>query len=403
MQQTTRDLRRHNRAALLSHLYRHGPGSRLELMQASGLSSASVSNVVSDLISDGLVAEAGSENSDGGRPRTLLQVRPDVGHVVGVDVGETHLQAGLFDFTLATIASVTFPIADTRLVPERVAELAATAIEAVVAKAGPHGPVLGIGVGVPGAVKPDGLVHAPTLGWSGVPFPSMLATGIAESLGGAPLYVDNCARTLGQAEMWRGAGRGAERAVIALLGVGIGAAFATDSRSGMTSTTSEWGHTIIQAGGAACRCGSRGCLEAYVGAEAILADYRSLAGAQPFVAVGTEAMLAELVGRAAAPGSAGPGAAATALTTASDYLGIGISNLINLLAPDRVVLSGWAGETLGPAILPQVRAAVDRYALSYMSGQTVIELGQLGQEAVALGAATLPIVELLAAGGRLPA
>lgn len=385
-QQTTRDLRRHNRAALLTHLYLHGPTSRLELVQASGLSSGTVSNVVNDLVGDGLVAEAGAQESDGGRPRILLQVRPDVGHVVGVDVGETHLQVGLFDFALTTLATATYPIADTRLEPEQVVQLATTGIKEVAG----DGPLLGIGVGVPGAVKPDGLVYAPTLGWNGVPFPRMLAAEID-----VPLHVDNCARTLGQAEMWQGAGRGAERAIIALLGVGIGAAFATGTRSGVTSTTSEWGHTIIQAGGTPCRCGSRGCLEAYVGADAILDHYRTLPGAEPFAATGTEAMLAELVGRARERGPA-----ADALTRASEYLGIGIANLVNLLAPDRVVLSGWAGETLGAAILPQVRTAVQRYALPYMYGGTAIELGQLGQQAVSLGAATLPIVEVLSAGGR---
>ena len=76
MQQTTRDLRRHNRSALLSYLYLHGPGSRLELMHASGLSSATVSNVVSDLANDGLVMEAGSVESDGGRLELSRPVPP---------------------------------------------------------------------------------------------------------------------------------------------------------------------------------------------------------------------------------------------------------------------------------------------------------------------------------------
>jgi predicted NBD/HSP70 family sugar kinase len=374
-------------------LYLHGPGSRLELMRASGLSSATVSNVVSDLVNDGLVMEAGSVESDGGRPRTLLQVRPDFGQVVGVDIGETHLQVGLFDCALSTIATATYPIAETRLDPELVARLVLAGIGEVTTNARiDPGSLLGVGVGVPGAVQGDGLVHAPTLDWSAVPFPAMLRSGIV-----APLYVDNCARTLGQAEMWRGAGRGAERAIIALLGVGLGAAMTTGSNSyrGATSTTSEWGHTVIQVGGAACRCGSRGCLEAYVGAEAILERYRGLPGTEPFEASDTESQLSELVARAATAG-----AAAEALGATAEYLGIGIANLINLLSPDRVVLSGWAGATLGAAILPAVRDAVRRHTLSYMYGHTLIELGQLGQEAVALGAATLPIVELLATGNR---
>jgi len=362
-------------------------------MHASGLSSATVSNVVSDLVSDGLVEEAGSIDSDGGRPRTLLQVQPGYAQVIGVDVGETHLQVGLFDCALSTVETATYLIAETRLDPDLVARLVFAGVAEVTGKADvdPAG-VLGVGVGVPGSVQADGLVHAPTLGWSGVPFAAMLRSGIS-----APLYVDNCARTLGQAEMWRGAGRGADRAIIALLGVGLGAAMTTgsDSYHGATSTTSEWGHTVIQVGGLPCRCGSRGCLEAYVGAEAILDRYQGLPGAMAFETADTESRLSEVVARAAEPG-----AAAEALDITAEYLGIGIANLINLLTPDRVVLSGWAGATLGPAILPAVRDAVRRHTLDYMYGHTLIELGQLGQEAVALGAATLPIVDLLATTGR---
>lgn len=354
-------------------------------MRSSGLSSATVSNVISDLISDGMVAEAGSVDSDGGRPRTLLRVRPDFAQVVGVDIGETHVQVGLFDCTLATLETATYPIADTKLDPDRIAGLVIEGINAVTAGVDPRD-LLGVGVGVPGAVLTDGLVHAPTLRWSGVPLVSMLRPLIT-----APLYVDNCARTLGQAEMWRGAGRDASRAVIALLGVGVGAAVATgaDSYRSATSTTSEWGHTVIQVGGSACRCGSHGCLEAYIGADAILKRY-----GKRFTATTTEAKMAELVRKS----TTSPGREALAET--AEYLGIGIANLVNLLNPDRVVLSGWVSATLGPAILPAVRDAVKRHALPYLFAQTEIELGQLGNEEVAMGAATLPVVQMLATGAR---
>lgn len=362
-------------------------------MNASGLSSATVSNVISDLIADGVVVEAGSVESDGGRPRTLLQVRPDYGHVVGVDIGETHIEVGLFDCTLATITTATYPIAATGLDPEQVARLVLTGIDAVVATPGvDSSSLLGIGVGVPGAVQLGGLVHAPTFGWKSVPLGGMLEQKVP-----APLYVDNCARTLGQAEMWRGAGRGATRAIVALLGVGVGAAMSirSDSYQGATTTTTEWGHTVINVGGLPCRCGSRGCLEAYVGAEGILGRYLALPRSEPFEATDTESRLMELMDRAA-----GGGAAADALDTTAEYLGIGIANLVNLLTPDRVVLSGWVGMTLGARILPAVKDAVRRHALSYLYDQTDIELGQLGPEAVALGAATLPVVRFLTVGGR---
>ncbi|MFC0439692.1 ROK family protein [Kutzneria buriramensis] len=385
--QTTRELRRRNRSALLSRLYLQGRGSRLELVDQSGLSSSTVSNVISDLIADGVVEEAGSAESEGGRPRTVLQIRRDYGHVIGVDIGETHIEVGLFDCTLNTVATATYPIAG-NLDPTHVAELILAGIAEV--SANPVS-VMGIGVGVPGAVESDGLVHAPTFGWQGVPLAKMLADSVS-----APLYVDNCARTLGQAEMWRGAGRGATRAVIALLGVGVGAAMAveSDSQEGVSSSTTEWGHTVVHAGGLACRCGSRGCLEAYIGAEGILDRYLALAGSEPFTATDTESRMRELADRAELGGPA-----ADTLASTAEYLGIGIANLTNLVTPDCVVLSGWVSLSIGHTILDAVRESARRHSLAYLRDRTRIELGQLGPEAVALGAATLPVVRFLTNGG----
>ncbi len=390
VRQTTRDLRRQNRAALLSSLYLRGPISRLDLVAESGLSAATVTNVVADLINDGVVAEAGSVESDGGRPRTLLAVRPGFGNVIGVDVSETHVEVGLFDLALSTLGTVRHPLVGTRLDPLEVAGLIRTGVDEVLTGTDPD-TVFGVGIGVPGAVRNGGTVHAPTLGWQGVEFTDMLHPHIAQ-----PLHVDNRARTLGQAEMWRGAGRGAERAVVALLGVGVGAAVATAGPSFPGITTSEWGHTVVRAAGAPCRCGSRGCLEAYVGTEAVVRSYAGRAGVEPVIGDESDAELAAIVARASAPGPA-----ADVLAETGEYLGIGIANLINLLSPDRVVLSGSAGAIMGPEILSVVRDAVGRHALGYLAEQTEVVLGQLGPEAVALGAATLPIAVLLAAGGRI--
>lgn len=100
---TVRDMRRRNRSVLLSKLYFDGPLSRFELGQATGLSAASVSNLTGELVEEGLVVEAGSVDSDGGRPRILLRVSPGYGHVVGVDVGETRVRVELFDLSMAAL------------------------------------------------------------------------------------------------------------------------------------------------------------------------------------------------------------------------------------------------------------------------------------------------------------
>jgi predicted NBD/HSP70 family sugar kinase len=87
------------------------------------------------------------------------------------------------------------------------------------------------------------------------------------------------------------------------------------------------------------------------------------------------------------------------LDETAGYLGAGVANLINLFNPERVVLGGWTGVALGARLLPAIRAAAAGQALHQPFEQAAIELGQLGVDAVALGAATLPVARLLTAGG----
>ena len=384
---TVHDLRRDNRSVLLSSLFFQQAHNRQELSAASGLSPASVSNVVRDLIDDGIVVEAGSVDSDGGRPRMLLQVNPDHGYVVGADVGETRVRVELFDLTLAERAKTDYPLDPRQHRAELIVEAILTGLQAVVAASGVNpAAVLGVGVGVPGIVEdgPDGLVHGQTYGWESVPLGRMLRAGTDLSL-----HLDNDARTMGQAELWFGAGRGSGSAVVCLVGSGVGACISANGAAlrGRTSSASEWGHTTVMVGGRRCRCGSLGCLEAYVGAEAIVEQYD---GALPD---DQEAALAAMIEQAPRSGQAAEILDKTAL-----YLGGGIANLINLFNPERIVLGGWAGLLLGAHMLPAIRAAARERSLRHLFAGTSIELGQLGPEAVALGAATLPIEAFLGRG-----
>src|SRR5215470_9256990 len=299
---TVRDLRRDNRSVLLSSLFFDQPRSRPELSEATGLSPASVSNVVRELIGEGIVVEAGSVDSDGGRPRVLLQVNPDYGYVIGVDVGEIRVRVELFDLTMTERATADYPLDPRRHDVGVIVEAILTGLAEVLDGSGVSpAAVLGVGIGVPGIVEngPDALVHGQSYGWDAVPLERLLRSGT-----GLPLYIDNGARTMGQAELWFGAGRGAQHAVVCLIGSGVGASIIAhgSAHRGSTSSAAEWGHTTVMVGGRTCRCGARGCLEAYVGAEAILERYgRPLPGADQ------ESALAALIGLAATVPRAGAG------------------------------------------------------------------------------------------------
>lgn len=392
---TNRTVRLRNRAALLSKLFLEGPLTRQDLARGTGLSQPAVSNVVADLIAAGLVVDAGALESDGGRPSMSLRVAPRFALVAGVDVGETRVRVELFDLSMALLASADYPLDVVE--PEAVVRHIVTGLAAVTEQAGvAPADLLGVGVGVSGVVVQDAeaVVYAQTLGWDGVPLERMIRAEVD-----VPLYVDNGAKTQGQAEMWFGAGRGARHAVFALVGSGVGATVVSNGATyrGVASSAGEWGHTTLVYGGRGCRCGARGCLEAYVGAEGIIERYREARRGRAVPGEDEESQINALL--AAADRSA---TARRVLDETAGYLGAGVANLINLFNPERVVLGGWAGLALGPRLLPAIREAAAAQALRKPFEQARIELGQLGVDAVALGAATLPVAHLLAAGGVRP-
>ncbi|TVZ02087.1 ROK family transcriptional regulator [Trebonia kvetii] len=267
---TMLDLRRENRAAVLWSLYFSRPGSRQDLSAATGLSTTSVTNVVRELIDDGIVIEVGSEGSDGGRPRMLLDINPNHRYAIGVDVGETRIRVELFDLAMTPRAKAEYPLNPAEHDVDTVVQGIVSGLNAVLTDGGVDpAAVLGVGVGVPGLVEqgPEVLVHGQTYGWDAVPLERLVRVHT-----GLPLRFENCAKNMGQAELWFGAARGAENAVVVLVGSGVGASLISGGTTCQeaTSSATEWGHTTIVAGGRRCRCGSFGCLEAYVGAEAIL-------------------------------------------------------------------------------------------------------------------------------------
>jgi predicted NBD/HSP70 family sugar kinase len=389
---TVRDLRRENRAAVLWSLYLQHARSRHALSKVTGLSAASVTNVVRELIDEGIVVETGLAQPDGGRPRAMLGINPRYGYVIGVDVGETRTRIGLFDLTMRERAKAEYPLDRTAEhdVGVIVGQIGA-GLARVLADGGVEtGAVLGVGIGVPGIIergpvesRRDAVVHGQTYGWDAVPLGRLLRAHTD-----LPLHFDNGAKTMGQAEQWFGAGRGVRNAAMVLIGSGVGASLISEGFSrGATSSAAEFGHLAVGAGssGRKCRCGATGCLEAYVGATAILERY-----GKPIEDGDHEQALSALIDAADTLTEA-----ASILEETALYLGAGIGSLINLFSPERVVVGGWAGLRLGTRILDAIREAARSHSMRYLYDGTEIVLGELGPGAVALGAATLPVEAFL--------
>ncbi|HEX7734956.1 MAG TPA: ROK family protein [Ktedonobacteraceae bacterium] len=380
---TARDLRRMNRHTVFRHLYLNAPISRLELSQISGLSAGTIANVISELLAENLVLEAGFEASEGGRPRAILTLNMDYGYFIGGEIGETEVMVELFDIQLTKIRAVKYALQPEENNPQTIVERFIQHVEDILAEEQiARDKILGIGIGVPGIVElaKEETVSAPAWGWVPVPLKTLLEKHFS-----LPLYVDNGSKLMALAEVQKDPEAHHETMAVLNLGTGVGAGIIYEGKlyRGGNNSAGEWGHTTMVLDGDQCRCGCRGCLEAYVGAPGIIRRLRAVAP-RSLTSLSDEAELVEALIQTARQGDE---TLARVLADTLHYLGAGIANLINLFNPQRIILGGKVGLLLGAYCLPELTQEVERYALKQPFHTTRLLVSQLGADAVSLGAA----------------
>jgi glucokinase len=307
------------------------------------------------------------------------------GWVIGVDLGGTKLLAGVVDPTLAVHhrAHRGSRGADAAAVLDTVESAVTEAREAAAEE------ILGVGFGIPSLVDQRrgvavSTVHLPL---QDVPFRDLMAERI-----GLPVWIDNDATTSLLAEARRGAARGASDALMLTLGTGIGGAVMCDGRivRGASGAAGELGHMTVDIDGPACPCGSAGCLEVMASGTAIGLEGARVARGAPDSALARAAATGrEITGMLVTElAHDGDRAARDVLALVGTRLGIGISNLVNALNPEIVVVGGGviAG---GDLILEPARQVVRERALRPSRDDVRIEAARFGAESGMLGAAIM--------------
>lgn len=389
---TVSDVRQRNRTQALRSVILSGQTSRAELARASGLSVASVTNLVSELISEGLIMEAGSVASSGGRPVTLLAPNPTGAYFLGADVGERGVAVELFDLSMTRVDREFHGGREGEPIEAIALDLdeALNALRDRNPEAWPK--VVGLGLGLPGIVESDSegrqVLYAQSLGWPPIPVAKLITHDI-------PVFAENGAKTQAMAEMWDGAARGIDEALIVLLGrgVGLGIVSGGELSRGLMSSAGEWGHVKIVRDGRLCRCGGHGCVEAYLGADAILSAWREAGGV--FEGSGWRA-----VGELLEAEKAGDAVATAVVEELVATLGSALGGLVNLTNPQRVVIGGWVGLRFMEALADRVEAAIRAEALTRPGAQFELVACRFGGDTVALGAAIMPLEALLVAPRR---
>jgi N-acetylglucosamine repressor len=378
--------RQHNHRLVLRAVYEFGPISRAEVARSTGLTRTTVSDVVTDLLDDGMVEEVGRGPSSGGKAPILLSIVGDARQVIGLDLGEAVFSGALVNLHGEVRRVVELPV-DGRNGDDALA-LVYQLVDGLLADATVR--PLGIGVGTPGLVdtRTGTILWAVNLDWQNLPLGGLLSERY-----GLPTNVANDSQAAALAEYtFGGDGPRQSNLVTIKIGRGIGAGLVINGTlfQGDGFGAGEIGHVAVVDDGAACRCGGFGCLETVASTPAIASRAAALA-----VELGTplaaQVTAGELRFEAVLDAyRAGDQAARTAALEAARFLGRAVASLIGALNIGRIVLDGPV-IAFGDEWLAALRDEAARRSFGLLGRNTEIVVGRLAPNVVVLGASALLI------------
>jgi predicted NBD/HSP70 family sugar kinase len=373
-----------NLSAVLRLLHTEGPMTRAALTRALDVNRSTMLHLVGTLTERGFVTEIEGLGGPARTGRPSLLVSLNVRRVVAAAASIRHdaITTALVGLGGVVLGQHTRRLAVAATEPREVARVVATALRAELAAASTEeSVVVGIGVAVPGSVRPSdgGVERAANLLWDDVPLGEWLREDLGDEL---PIIIDNdaCLGALG--EHLRGVGRNAEHLVYVLGDIGIGGGVIHDGQllRGASGSMAEIGHLPLAYPGKLCRCGARGCWETLVGAEAILeAAGRTGSHRHEVAAVVTAAMR-------------GDRTAVAALEETEAWLAVGVRALASLYNPQMIVFAGYL-EDVVDHLGDELALVVRRNMLPSAAAVLSITTGSLGDNAVLIGAAERTLLQ----------
>ena len=363
-------LREANRLRVLDALRDQGAMTQVEIAGFTGLSPATVSNMVKELDSAGAVELEPSIRN--GRRATLVSLATGSTLIAGIAFGDRDVRVALGTGPRDIIGRQRMPLPADHAADEGM-DRASHLLLDLVEKAGKTmADVRAVGVGIPAPVdRISGQVGSESIlpGWRGV--------AVADEMAGrlqAPVIVDNTSNLAALGELRCGVLQGVQHAVYIKLSYGVGAGLILDGDvfRGAAGTAGEIGHLTIDENGPVCRCGNRGCLETYIGARGLLDALASSHGPMS---------LRDVINRAL---DGDPGCRRV-LEDAGRHLGVAVAGLVNLLNPEVIVLGGQLSK-VGSIIISPMRASLERCAIPSAAASVVVREGELDTDADVVGA-----------------
>jgi glucokinase-like ROK family protein len=388
-----------NLSLVLRCLTKDTPLSRTQIAKATGLNKTTVSSLIEELMSRGLVHEIGRRSVRPGRPATLLEPNPDAGCIIGVALGVDFVSVVMTNYVGKIIwrQKLDADPADGR--DDTVNKALKLVSEAVDYGRKNQVRYLGLGIATHGTVniKDGTLVFAPNLQWRDVPLRQIFSDHT-----GLPTYVDNDANAATLAEHYFGVARQAQDFVYVYVGVGVGGGLFLKGElyRGASGFAGEIGHTIYHSEpfSKLCQCGHRGCWETLANQSSIIARVRVR------LEVGRKSIISDLMEQQNSPLSVpiviqaadlNDAEAVDVLNETGSALGLGVSNLISIFNPEMVVIGGPLSAA-GKYLLPAVERKVEQNVTPTIPNNTPVRLSAFGAEASVIGAATLVVDAIFA-------
>ncbi len=391
-----------NRSLILNTIRKEGPISRAEIAKQTKLTPPTVSNLVKELIETNMVIESTQGESRGGRKPTMLIINSKGSYIIGADVGPDSIYAVISDLNADILVETELKIP----VPITNEGFLSLLTETIINLLGKDPSIkeerlIGMGVAMHGIVDvPNGVsLYAPNLQLRDIPIKAHL-----EDVFKMTVRVENDARAMALGESWFGHGSKIEDCVCVNVGSGIGAGFIINGQlyHGNGYLSGEIGHMTIDIDGPKCSCGNYGCLQALASGPSIAEQMKKA------LAMGQKSVLSErylgkfdqitseTIYKAALEGDA---LSVHILHQAGVYLGIGLTNVVHLINPKRIIIGGGVSKA-GAYVIDSIKDTIQQRGLTQKAKETEIVKAKLGDQATVIGAVSLLLVELFSTANQ---
>jgi glucokinase-like ROK family protein len=392
-------VRETNLSSVLRLIHTQSPISRAQLAVITGLNKSTVSSLVDELLKQNLIHETGSNSGAAGRPATWLEINPQAGLIIGVELGVDFVSAAVADLMgniIWRLKEDTDPTEDQNKMIEQTLRIVKEAINAN-KKRGSR--FFGLGLSSPGIVdlKEGVLVFAPNLDWRNVPFRKIFSESTK-----LRTFIENDANAAAFAEHLFGTARENQDFIFIFAGVGIGSGLFLNGHlyRGMNGYAGEIGHSPIMGEPSLtiCHCGNRGCWETYANQHSIIQrvqirlDAKHTSIIPKLMAEQGLPLSISIIKQAADLNDV---EAIEAITEVGHAMGKGFAGLINIFNPEKIILGGPLN-IMGEYLLPAIKETISHHSfLPKINQQAEVQLSSFGSDASLIGAIAIVVDNVL--------